>query len=112
MGAATYDLHMDQGSSFTMEFQFTLDGSPLDLTNYLVRAQMRTHKKSSEVAANFVCSVVDATLGKISIAISQADREALVASEYLYDIEIYLADESVVQRMLQGKVFVDEGVTR
>jgi hypothetical protein len=112
MGAATYDLHMDQGSSYTMEFQFTVDGSPLDLTNYLVRAQMRTHKKSSDVAADFVCSVTDAVDGKISIAIAQEDREALIAGEYLYDIEIYLADESIVQRMLQGKVFVAEGVTR
>jgi hypothetical protein len=112
MGAATYDLEMDQGSSYSMEFQFTFDGAPKVLTNYLVRAQMRTHKKASNISADFICSVTDALDGRVSITLSTADREALVAGEYLYDLELYSADEEEVIRMLQGKVIVVEGVIR
>jgi hypothetical protein len=111
MGAPTYDLEMDQGSNYTMEFQFTFDGSPLDLTNYLVRGQIRTHKSSPDASANFICTVTSAALGKVVITLSQSDREALAAGDYLYDVEIYLPDESVVTRMIQGKVSVTQGVT-
>jgi hypothetical protein len=112
MGAATYDLEMDQGSSFSMEFQFMFDGAPRVLTNYLVRAQMRTHKKASDVSATFICNVTDALDGRVSITLSKADRETIIAGEYLYDLELYTADEEEVTRMLEGKVFVTEGVIR
>jgi hypothetical protein len=112
MTAAVYEINMDQGSSYSEEFQLTVDEVPRVLTGYLVRGQMRTHKKSPDIAATFVCAVTDENDGKFSVSVSKVDREALQEGTYVYDVELYTADEEDVDRVLQGNAVVLEGVTR
>ena len=57
MAAANYDLTIDQGSTFVIDITVKESGSVKDLTGYSARAQMRSTKTASEVAASFTCSI-------------------------------------------------------
>jgi hypothetical protein len=112
MTAAVYNIEMAQGSNYQKEFQLLTDNVPRPLMGYEVRGQMRTHKKSPDIAATFTCVVTDEADGRFSIAITKIARDALKEGTYVYDIELFTLDEEDVDRVLEGSVTVIEGVTR
>ena len=65
MTAAVYNLVIDQGSDFAIEFTVNESGSVKDLTGYSARAQLRPTKSSSALTATFLCSIPTPANGKI-----------------------------------------------
>ena len=57
MSAARYNLVIDQGSDFAINFTVKEDGSAKNLTGYSARAQMRTSKTAPQLAATFTCTI-------------------------------------------------------
>ena len=113
--AAVYvnNLVINSGSDFSQSF--TLEGSddnsPLNLTDYVVDAQMRKWSGSS-TAITFATSVeFPSTSGKILISLSSADTVNIRPGRYVYDIVITDSFE-VKSRVIEGMVLVREGVTR
>ena len=72
MAAGTYNLVIDQGSDFAITLTLSEDGSAKDLSNYSARAQLRSKKTSTSVAATFTCTVTDASNGKIKMELGSA----------------------------------------
>ena len=112
MSAARYNLVIDQGSDFAVNFTVKEDGSAKDLTGYSARAQMRTTKSASSVAATFTCSIPTPANGTVIMSLPNATSSAMSAGTYVYDLEIFTANDVVVTRILQGTVDLDQEVTR
>lgn len=112
MSAARYNLVIDQGSDFAVNFTVKDNGSAKDLTGYSARAQMRTTKSASSVAATFTCTIPDPSNGTVVMTLPNATSSAMAAGQYVYDLEIFTSGDVIVTRILQGTVDLDQEVTR
>ena len=112
MAAGRYNIQIDQGSDFDIDLTLSEGGSPVNLTGYSARAQMRSKKSDASPAASFTCTVTDATGGVIKMSLPNATSSSLSAGRYYYDLEIYTASDAIVKRLLEGEVTVDREVTR
>ena len=112
MSAARYNLVIDQGSDFAINFTVKDNGSVKDLTGYSARAQMRTSKTASSVAATFVCAITTPSNGTITMSLGNSVSTPLTAGTYVYDLEIFTANNASVTRIIQVSVDLTQEVTR
>lgn len=112
MTAANYNLVIDQGSDFAIQLTLAEDGSAKDLTGYNARAQLRSKKTDTTVAATFTCTVTNAASGVLQIELSNSTTAGLAAGIYYYDLELYTANDGNVTRLLEGQATVTQEVTR
>ncbi len=113
MTAAVYNLVIDQGSDFAINLTIKELGAVKDLTGYSARAQMRSSRTSSTVAASFTCTVLSpATGGVVQMSLSNSVSSALASGRYFYDLEIHTPSDAVVRRLIQGEVTLNPEVTR
>ena len=112
MTAAAFNLTIDQGSDFAIDLVVKDDDVVKNLTGYLARAQMRTTKGASTVAATFTCTIIDATNGALKMELTNAVSSAISAGKYYYDLELYTSGNVVVSRLMQGTVILTPEVTR
>ena len=94
------DITVDQGTDFAMELQLGEDdGSIKDLTNHTVSASI----------------IGDAANGIATLSLSNSQTEILKAGRYVYDVELSFVDSggnTIIERLLEGKVTVTPSVTR
>lgn len=113
MSAARYNLVIDQGSDFAVSMVISEDGTVKNLTGFNVRAQMRSSKNSTSVAAAFTCAITSpASSGTISMSLPAATSSSLTAGRYFYDLELYTASDATVTRLIQGDIDLTREVTR
>jgi hypothetical protein len=106
------DLSIDQGTDFIAEVIVDdTDGTTANLTGYTVAGQIRK-TYSSTTKVDFTCTVTDAAAGKISIALSNTQTNAMKAGRYVYDVEITKTSNSYKTRVIEGQVTVTPGVTQ
>ena len=105
------DITADQGSNFSSEVTVVeIDDSPIDLTNYTARGQIRRSYTSS-TSTSFVTAINSPTSGTVSISLTAATTSAMKAGRYLYDIEI-ISSTNVVTRVIEGQFILTPSVTR
>lgn len=112
MTAARYDLVIDQGSDFGIEFTVSESGSVKDLDGYSARAQLRPTKSSNTLTATFTCNIPNPAAGKINLSLPNATSNSIAAGNYQYDLEIFTSSDTIVQKLLFGEVTINQGVTR
>ena len=112
MSAARYNLVIDQGSDFAISFTVKEDGSAKNLTGYSARAQMRTSRNATSIAATFTCTIATPTNGTVVMSLSNAVSSSLTAGTYVYDLEVFTANNASVTRLIQGSVDLTQEVTR
>ena len=112
MSAARYDLVIDQGSDFAIEFTVAETGVAKNLTGYSARAQLRASKASSSVSATFTCTIPVPANGEINMTLPNGTSAALTAGRFYYDLEIYTSSDTLVNRLLHGEVTLTQEVTR
>ena len=110
MAAGNHNLTIDQGADFSMTLTITQNSSAFNLTNYFVRADVRKTKES-DVSAEFTGTHNDSG-GVITLTMGNAVTKTLNEGEYVYDLEVYTANDAAVTRLIQGKVQVIRGITR
>jgi len=108
--AAKYNIIIDQGSDYTLNFTFERNNVAMDLTGYNVRGHIRPTITSSTLTASFTGTVIDASMGRFKISLLAGTSGALAAGLYYYDIEIY--NGALVTRVLQGTLQITPEVTR
>ena len=113
--AATYGFTADQGATFSQVITWKdSTNSPIDLTGYAARMQIR-QKVSSSVSLALTTDNGRITLGDaagtITLGVSAADMEALPAGSYTYDLEL-ISTSGEVSRLLMGTFVVRSEVTR
>jgi hypothetical protein len=126
MAAGRYSFTIEQGSTLDFNVQYLDSNStPVDLTDYSGRMQIRPTAGSSDVIATLSSSrdtdgtglnfsgsngLQPPTSGSIGVFISAASSSAFSFNEAVYDLEIYSG--SIVTRILEGKVKLSPEVTR
>ena len=115
-----------QGTTWVLTLTLTnADNSPVDLTGYSARGQIRPSYTSPTVVASFTTSITDNVVTclvpasitanvpayKTSIAIKTPPKWEEVQGCYVFDIEIYNTD-GYVERVAEGVWYVDPEVTR
>lgn len=113
--ATNYDLSIDQGSDYQIDFLVkNWNGTLKDLTGYTARMQFRTSYYSPNVILEASTSngKLAITGSVCSILLSQTDTAALSPMfNYVYDIELTDATNKVV-RAVQGTAIINPEVTR
>ena len=112
MSAVTYNLIIDQGSDFALDLVIKQGGTALNLTNYTGRAQLRTSVDASSASATFSVTVTNAANGALKMQLPAATSSGISAGQYVYDLEIFTANDSIVKRIIQGDVTLTPEVTR
>ena len=109
-----YNIVCPQGSTYSQRFTYHIDESPVNLTTYTARMQVReTHSSDIKVFDLTTANggiVLGGSLGTIDVSISATDTAAVVAKNYVYDLE--LVNGSVVTRIVEGQFIVTPEVTR
>ena len=115
MPAATYDMILDQGSTFSNVIQITdSEETPLNLTGFTARMQVRPSVSSSTVLLELTNAnsriTITAAEGKINLSVDAATTSGLTPGNYVYDLET--VNGSVVERILQCSFLIRAEVTR
>jgi len=117
VAAADYDMPViEQGADFfwTLTYKDNI-GTPVDLTGYSARMQVREDYSSPLALVDISTDSGEVTLGgaagTIHIHLSAVETSALDFTTAKYDLEI--ADsQGVVTRLLQGAVTLSHEITR
>lgn len=118
MSAGSFDLTIEQYTTFTLDLSIT-EGEgdnviPMDLTPYTPRLQVRESAAGREILLacnpeNGRITVDNPASGVIQITLSAADTSHLGWSDGVYDLVLIGPD---AHRLLEGSVTVRPGVTR
>jgi hypothetical protein len=111
---ATLDLICYQGASFDYQLTWNLNDTPVDLTNYDARMQVRPSYNSSSVVLNLTAGTgitLGGTAGTVFIEATPTQTAAIAAGQYVYDLEMVAAGGAVT-RLVEGRFTVDPEVTR
>lgn len=109
-----YNMVCPQGSTFNKMLTYSIDGTPVNLTGYTARMQVREKYTSTSAQVTITTEnsgiVLDAPMGEIQLNVSASATAALAAKEYVYDLE--LVNNGVVTRIIEGKFIVTPEVTK
>ncbi|AWJ93853.1 hypothetical protein Sp245p_28965 (plasmid) [Azospirillum baldaniorum] len=117
MAAGQYDIYIEQGATFTREIEWLQSDNttPVDLTGYTARMQVRKTAKSPIVVADLSTGngriSLTPALGKIKLMLTATETASLKDGEYVYDLELQ-SGTGVVERLLQGTFTINAEVTR
>jgi hypothetical protein len=129
MAAGRYSFVIEQGATVNFELQYKDDtGTPIDLTNYSGRMQIRSSVSSPVVLLNLSSSLnpdgtginfsgsngsTPPTSGSIGIYIASCTSSMLNFDQAVYDLEIYSGSNCpYVIRLLEGQVKLSKEITR
>ena len=127
MAAGKYSFVIEQGATTNFQINWTDDtGTPIDLTGYQARMQVRPSVESSDIIIALSSSLADSCgtgihlsgsnditplqSGSIGIYISAQSSSLLNFNEAFYDLELVKGCE--VLRLVEGKVKLSKNVTR
>lgn len=116
---ATYEeFTIDQGADAAIEIHLVnKDSSAKNLTNHTISAKMKkTFNSDSDDTTIFNAIIaVPATDGVATLSLTNTQTDALKAGRYVYDVEMAYQDSdsnTIVERVLEGKILVTASVTR
>lgn len=103
-------LQLDQHASFSRVIRITsANGASQNLVNYTANMQLR--KSYYTTSANtMTTTITDAANGQITLSMTAAETANLTPGRYVYDVMV--TGGGISQRMLEGIVVVNPGVTR
>ena len=111
--AAVYvsNIVINAGSDFNQIYNLesSSSNSPLDLTGYTIRSQMRKHSTSSNYF-NFNTSIINVLSGTINIGLTSSITINIKPGRYIYDIIV--SKNSITTRVIEGMALVREGATK
>ena len=105
------DITIDQGSTYIGRIPVVDSNKlPVDLTAYEARGQIRRSYTSIN-AVSFNTLIDDPESGVVTISLSPQETADMRPGRYVFDVEIYTADESDVIRISEGQVEVTPRAT-
>lgn len=109
---------IDQGADVAIQLDLVdANGVAKNLTNYSVAAKLKKNYNSDSAdTTDFTAIVADsASTGVVTLSLTNTQTDLLKAGRYVYDVEIsYLdsSDNTIVERILEGRIQVTPSVTR
>ncbi len=109
------NITMYQGATFNYRLTWNLNGSPVDLTGYTARLQVRRSHRAPTALLSLTTETGGITLGDaagtIDLVASATVSAGVLAGDHVYDLELVDAG-GVVVRFAEGAWIVDPEVTR
>ena len=117
MTAKKLDITLEQGATFVMNITWqNSDGTPVNLTGYTAKMQVRYKYSDAAALATFTTSDSTITLGGALGTIAVSGMAALPGlteqKSGVYDLELTETATSKVTRLLQGAVTLSPEVTK
>lgn len=117
---ATYeDISIDQGTDVAMRLELVdTNGVAKDLTNYSVAAKLKKTYNStdSDEIVSFSTQIPSpASDGIVNLTLTNTQTDAMKIGRWVYDCEISFVDSSdntIIERILEGKATVTPSVTK
>lgn len=115
------DLTIDQGTDVAIELHLVdADGSKKNLTGYTATAKMkRSYADSSDDASTVAFTTLISqpyTDGIVTLSLDNTVTDTLnTRGRYVYDVEISFSDSddnTIIERVLEGKIKVTPSVTK
>lgn len=112
------EITIDQGTDVAVEIHLiNKNGSARDLTNHTIAAKMKKTFNSDSADTTTFNSIVASppTDGIATLSLTNTQTDALKAGRYVYDVEMAYLDsngDSIIERVLEGKVLVTPSVTK
>lgn len=112
------DLQFDQGADQTIELQLVnVDGTKKDLTGHTIAAKMKkSYTSDSDDTTSFTPLIASpVTDGIVTLTLTNTQTDALKAGRYVYDVELSFVDSddnTVIERILEGRITVTPSVTK
>jgi len=113
------EITIDQGADVAIELHLVeQDGSKKDLTDYSANAKMkRNYNSDSADTVDFTTIIPSPSSdGVVVISLTNEQTDALnTRGRYVYDVEISFDDSdgnTIIERVLEGKIKVTPSVTR
>ena len=107
---ARRNYEIDQGATFDRVYQWIdVDGQPINLTDWTIRASMRPNYTSSQVT-NFGTELSSPVSGTFRLVMNATASVSLSAGMYVYDVLAY--DGADVRRIMEGTILLRPMVTR
>jgi len=112
------EITIDQGADIAVEIHLiNKDGSKKNLTNHTIAAKMKKTFNSDSADTTVFNTIVASppTDGVATLSLNNTQTDALKAGRYVYDVEMAYTDssgDSIVERVLEGKVLVTPSVTK
>lgn len=109
---------IDAGTDVAIELHLTnIDGSKKNLEGYTVNAKLKKNYNSDSADTTDFSTVVaaPATDGVVTLSLTNTQTDTLKPGRYVYDVEISYQDSDstdIIERILEGKIFVTPSVTR
>jgi hypothetical protein len=107
---------IDQGTDVTIQFNVAKpNGDSKDLTDYTVESKMKkSYNSDSDNTYSFQATVANAASGLVELSLTNTQSDLIKAGTYLYDVELTHDSDgtTLVERILEGKIFVTPSVTR
>jgi len=117
MAASTYDIDLEQGSTYSTVFTYTdSNGAAVNLTGFTARMQVRSVYSVTGPAISLTTNggggiVLGGAAGTVTVTVSATVSASLVPKNYVYDIEL-VSSGGVVTKLIRGKMKVLPEVTR
>lgn len=109
---------IDQGADVAVEIHLVnTDNSKKNLTGYSVAAKLKKNYNSDSADTTTFSSIIadPATDGIVTLTLNNSQTDALKPGRYVYDVEISYQDSdenTIIERVLEGRVQVTPSVTR
>jgi hypothetical protein len=109
---SSYDLNIDAGATFEVQFEYTNDdGTLFNLTGWTAKFQARENT-SSTVALEITPTIVTAT-AMITLHMTAAQTATLTKTNYVYAIELTKTGaETLVIRLVEGEIWVSPEIVK
>jgi hypothetical protein len=110
--AGSYNIVVDQGATWNLNFTVDTDGTPWNLTGYTFAMMV---KESTASATPYLNLPTDGTVtmnssGAVAVTVNATKMETLPAGRWYYDIEL-TSSGGQVTRLLEGRFIVNAQVT-
>lgn len=107
-----YDLTIRKGRDFEFRYRLTdkASGAPVDMTGFVIAAQLRPAPGSATLLADFAVDTSQLASGEVAISLDDTTTAALEAGTAYYDIKV--TDNAGKDRdHFYGQVTITETVT-
>ncbi|MPM97973.1 hypothetical protein SDC9_145154 [bioreactor metagenome] len=120
MRSGELDIYIEQGTTWQLDLTIQQsDGTPMDLTGYTGRCQIRSSAITQSESATPTVTVTDPVNGKLTLSLSAEETSAIKVnggsyasiSQQVYDVEL-IDGMGRVMRILNGYARISPEVTR
>lgn len=114
MAAGKYNIKVEQGATFLLDFTIKTGSTPWNLTSYTARMQVRTSVNATTTLLSITNSdyiTLGGSAGTVAISVPATVTDDLIAGRHVYDFEL-VSSGGQVWRVLEGKFTVSPEVTR